>query len=257
LSQHILVEFCIRLAAGLACMMAFILGRGTGTQFYRTLMLVVLGLDVLGWLNAPDRSSFPAILLAICACLSFVGFVVWTLGRVATGSGVAILLALAMVASLVAWTVSGQSGRASSGTVGLILQLGGGASSALLLGSMLAAMLLGHTYLISPTMSIEPLRMLVCWIAGSIAIRSLVSALALVWGESGAGASGLPGQMSESLWWWLIAARAVIGLIGPGFIAWMVWQTAKIRSTQSATGILYAGVVLVFFGELLGQLLRV
>jgi hypothetical protein len=36
----------------------------------------------------------------------------------------------------------------------------------------------------------------------------------------------------------------------------MVWQTARIRATQSATGILYAGVILTFFGELISQLLN-
>jgi hypothetical protein len=53
----------------------------------------------------------------------------------------------------------------------------------------------------------------------------------------------------------MLGGRILIGLVGPAIIAWMVWQTARIRSTQSATGILYAGVVLAFLGELLGQLL--
>jgi hypothetical protein len=35
----------------------------------------------------------------------------------------------------------------------------------------------------------------------------------------------------------------------------MAWQTAKIRSTQSATGILYVVVILTFLGELVGQVL--
>jgi hypothetical protein len=35
----------------------------------------------------------------------------------------------------------------------------------------------------------------------------------------------------------------------------MTWETLKIPNTQSATGILYAGVILVFVGELVSQLL--
>jgi hypothetical protein len=35
----------------------------------------------------------------------------------------------------------------------------------------------------------------------------------------------------------------------------MAWETAKIRSTQSATGILYVVVIVCFLGELTGQLL--
>jgi hypothetical protein len=34
----------------------------------------------------------------------------------------------------------------------------------------------------------------------------------------------------------------------------MVWQTARIRSTQSATGILYVGVVFTLLGELCDQI---
>jgi hypothetical protein len=35
----------------------------------------------------------------------------------------------------------------------------------------------------------------------------------------------------------------------------MAWETARIRSTQSATGILYVVVILVFLGELTSLLL--
>jgi hypothetical protein len=38
-------------------------------------------------------------------------------------------------------------------------------------------------------------------------------------------------------------------------LTWLTWQTLKIPNTQSATGILYAAVVLAFIGELTSQLL--
>jgi hypothetical protein len=50
--------------------------------------------------------------------------------------------------------------------------------------------------------------------------------------------------------WTLLAMRWLAGLIGPLVIAWMAWQTLKIPNTQSATGILYVGVIFVFLGEL-------
>ncbi len=53
---------------------------------------------------------------------------------------------------------------------------------------------------------------------------------------------------------WL-GVRWVIGLVGPLVLGWMAWETARIRSTQSATGILYVVVILVFLGELTSQLL--
>ena len=50
--------------------------------------------------------------------------------------------------------------------------------------------------------------------------------------------------------------RWLVGLAAPAVLCWMAWQTARIRSTQSATGILYVVVIFCFLGELLGQLLR-
>jgi hypothetical protein len=53
---------------------------------------------------------------------------------------------------------------------------------------------------------------------------------------------------------WL-PVRWALGFAGPLGLGWMAWQTAKIRSTQSATGILYVVVILGFLGELTSQLL--
>ena len=38
-------------------------------------------------------------------------------------------------------------------------------------------------------------------------------------------------------------------------MAGLTWQTLKIPNTQSATGILYVGVIVTFVGELTSQLL--
>ena len=46
------------------------------------------------------------------------------------------------------------------------------------------------------------------------------------------------------------------GFVAPLALDWMAWQTARIRSTQSATGILYVVVIFCFLGELTSQLLR-
>jgi hypothetical protein len=46
-----------------------------------------------------------------------------------------------------------------------------------------------------------------------------------------------------------------LGLIAPLVLGWMAWEAARIRSTQSATGILYVVVIVSFLGELTSQLL--
>ena len=46
-----------------------------------------------------------------------------------------------------------------------------------------------------------------------------------------------------------------LGFVAPLVLGWMAWQTARIRSTQSATGILYVVVIFCFLGELTSLLL--
>ena len=47
----------------------------------------------------------------------------------------------------------------------------------------------------------------------------------------------------------------LFGLLGPVVLAYLTWETAKIRSTQSATGILYVDFFTVIVGELLAKYL--
>jgi hypothetical protein len=53
---------------------------------------------------------------------------------------------------------------------------------------------------------------------------------------------------------WL-ALRWLAGIVGP-FVVWhMVRRILAFRNTQSATGVLFVGVVLTFIGELMGDVL--
>ncbi len=49
--------------------------------------------------------------------------------------------------------------------------------------------------------------------------------------------------------------RMLFGLAGPAVLSWLTWETAKIRSTQSATGILYVDFFTVVVGEVLAKYL--
>src|SRR5260370_963533 len=58
---------------------------------------------------------------------------------------------------------------------------------------------------------------------------------------------------NETVLW--LPLRWGVGLLAPLVLGWMAWESAKIRSTQSATGILYVVVICCFLGELTSQLL--
>jgi hypothetical protein len=112
-------------------------------------------------------------------------------------------------------------------------------------------MLLGHWYLNTPTMKLEPLRRLIVCLAIAILARMVVSGLG-AWLEANHLAQS--NEYPQS-WAMFLALRWLAGLVGTLVLAGLTWQTLKIPNTQSATGILYAAVVLTFIGELMSQLM--
>jgi hypothetical protein len=123
-------------------------------------------------------------------------------------------------------------------------------TAAALLGTATTAMLLGHSYLIAPGMSIAPLLRALAALGTAIVLRGAVAGVAL-W--SWTAEHSLTNLNDEAVLW--LPVRWGLGLIGPLVLGVMAWQTARIRSTQSATGILYVVVIFCFLGELTSQLL--
>ncbi|MCH7825180.1 MAG: hypothetical protein IH849_10295, partial [Acidobacteria bacterium] len=117
-------------------------------------------------------------------------------------------------------------------------------------GSVLFAMLLAHWYLIEPRMPLEPLkRVLIVFITTQLFILvSLAAVIAYHWTEWTTMDGGLlrAFTLGNALF---VFMRAFLGVLAPIGLAWMTWKTVEIRSIQSATGILYAAVVFVLFGE--------
>jgi FtsH-binding integral membrane protein len=112
----------------------------------------------------------------------------------------------------------------------------------------MAAMLLGHWYLNSPTMELGPLRRLILAMAAALGLQVVVSSLGL-WGE-------LSSVSAVSTQWVLfVVLRWLFGLVGVAGLTWMAWQTLKIPNTQSTTGILYVAVIGTFVGETMALLL--
>ena len=131
-------------------------------------------------------------------------------------------------------------------------------TSALLVGSAASAMILGHYYLVVLDLPITALRRLTVLLIVALGLRAVVVAIALM-GPIHAGyedarlvASGL--WSADGIFVWM---RLLFGIAGPLSLVWFIWKTVEIRSTQSATGILYVQLFLVLAGELLAKHLRV
>jgi hypothetical protein len=131
-------------------------------------------------------------------------------------------------------------------------------TSVALLGAAAGAMILGHWYLVVLDLPISALRRLTVMLAAGLALRSLVVGLVLL-GPAHAGLEGLE-RVARGLWspdGVFIWMRLLFGIAGPLSLLWFIWKTVEIRSTQSATGILYVQLFLVMSGELLAKYLRV
>ncbi|MFO0863600.1 MAG: hypothetical protein U0744_02885 [Gemmataceae bacterium] len=112
----------------------------------------------------------------------------------------------------------------------------------------MSSMLMGHSYLIAPAMSMSPLLRLLAMFAVALAARIGLACYGLHgwWGSQ-------TSPENETMLW--LGARWLLGLAAPIILGWMSWETARIRSTQSATGILYVVSIVCFLGELLSMLL--
>ena len=123
-------------------------------------------------------------------------------------------------------------------------------TSGAVIGFTFASMLLGHWYLNTPTMKLDPLKRLLVGLGVAIVARMLFCAVGVAYQFVQPAAPDLFVIGAICLRW-------LAGLVGLLIMTIMSWQTLKIPNTQSATGILYVGVIFVFIGELASRLLSV
>jgi len=116
-------------------------------------------------------------------------------------------------------------------------------AGAMALGSALTGLSLGHWYLVSPTLSVGPLIRVTFLCVGAIVAQLVL----LPWLLLSAGTS-LSTLFSEDVLF--LGVRIVFGLLVPLVALIMTWRTARIRSLDSATGLLYIVAALVLAGEI-------
>jgi hypothetical protein len=169
----------------------------------------------------------------------------WGLG--AAGATLARVAALPAAAALVGAVLPYRRPGPATAAQGWALGIDA-LTSAALLGSITGAMILGHWYLVNERMPIAPLRRVSAAI-GAAALAKAAVGIGVLWFY------GWPGSRSGLALSLLLppglfyVVRVGFGIAGPLAIAPMVWHTAKLHATQSATGILYVAVVLALVGE--------
>ncbi|MEI7684054.1 MAG: hypothetical protein WCL32_03440 [Planctomycetota bacterium] len=234
--------FCLRLALGMVAPMMILPAQVVPPRFFRVQFLTALALLVIGVVLSGSTGALVLALFAASIVVCLVGSIVWHTDEAPFGR----LLFFAGT-GLIAGTLGMlRLGQDDSPTWLFVDDL----ASALMLGSAISAMLMGHSYLIAPAMSLSPLNRMLGLLAAALGVRAGLACLGLSWWTRLSPSATLD---RETVLW--LAARWVLGLLFPLGLAWMAWESARIRSTQSATGILYVVTVLVFLGELLSMLL--
>jgi len=148
--------------------------------------------------------------------------------------------ALALLFAAVGW---GGGGFAS---IPLLIEL---VLLAAVLGGVWAAMVLGHWYLVTPRLPEAPLVRLSRWLAIALAAQL---ALFVAWIAVGAGPGGTPAFAALAGPWALFVwLRLLVGLVFPLIVSWAAVQTARTRSMESATGLLYINVGTIAAGTIL------
>jgi hypothetical protein len=120
---------------------------------------------------------------------------------------------------------------------------------AMALGSALVGLSLGHWYLVSPGLATAPLIRLIFLGFGALVGQTVLLPLLLFL----PGAAGVQALFSD--YPLFLVVRMFFGLGLPLAIALMAWRTARIRSLDSATGLLYVLTALVLAGEIAARTL--
>ena len=116
-------------------------------------------------------------------------------------------------------------------------------------GGVFAAMILGHWYLVTPKLPEAPL---ILMSRGLLAVVGLQVILFAVWVSTGAGpGSGGPFSVLVGPWALFVWLRLIVGLLFPLVVSWAAVQTARTRSMESATGLLYINVGTIAAGTIL------
>ena len=191
----------------------------------------------------PARAASLALLLFGLAHIIFLQrddepFLANATGATTAGLGAILLILLASLVRLPAWSVAGP-----------LLTFFAGALS---LGAFTVAMIWGHWYLVNPRLEEGPLNELTLIAIAAIGLELAITALNAIVpvGAPFESDALLAVALPANPGFWL---RVGVGLVFPAVLAYMAYRSSQERSMMSATGLLYIAVGAILAGEALGR----
>ena len=264
----VLFLFLAHLGVGIVVTLLFV-SREAGVKFFRfnaglaSILLVIAFAFYFQSLRAAlgpttgalHVSAAPSV-LPLMACTALIVFAWATIGRLFTRFRTA-LMAAAAAAGVLAILLEALEFSRAAPTALAALTAASFLTSSLLLGGACTAMILGHWYLVIPSMEVSHLQSIVKLHVASTIARVVAVGLAIAFALATFRPDLDPGPSFrryifsiDGIFFW---QRVLFGLAGPAVLSYLTWQTAKIRSTQSATGILYVDFFTVVVGEVLAK----
>ena len=128
--------------------------------------------------------------------------------------------------------------------------------STLSLGAAMSGMLLGHWYLVTPELSLVPIKRLTGTLLVALLAQGILLALS-VSPDLGAVPDSLLPRVRHLLvaYPYFLLGRGLVGLVGTFGLAVLTLWLLREGSTQAATGFLYTAVLTVTVGELIARFL--
>jgi hypothetical protein len=123
--------------------------------------------------------------------------------------------------------------------------------AALVSGSALAGMLLGHWYLVAPNLSFRPLRRAIDIVFIAVALQAAVIVLVIL--TSGSTVRGELLWSGDAVPFWLLVVGS--GIVFTTGVALLTRHFARIRANQPATAMLYVLIISVVMGVVPAHLL--
>ena len=223
-------------------------------------LLLIGVMGVAGELTLPDPSHFtdhplnrdwltPSGRLTLLFMVLFLVYLVAVylrppllhvvIGFITAGAGICALVTTAFAFPTPGW--------GPGGTVASFLL------SAITIGTVTTAMLLGHWYLVVPNLSTRPLFSLLALLTVGIVLQAALAAAALLVLAGQAGVATrhevVSGGFSLSFWMHVGA-----GIVLPLLVTGLALQSTRTRSLMSATGLLYVAVLLILVGQVTGNI---
>jgi hypothetical protein len=252
-----LTTFLYSVAGGMLAVLSTVRVRLLAWRFVRVIAILVLALAVLpvawelrekGWSGATLASAITFALVTAAAA----GGMLFLSPAAARYTGA--LRALAALGGTSGILAASLSARAHLGAPQpVMLVFANQILASWLMGSITVAWLLGHAYLTATRMTIAPLRHFSRMLSRAAIARIAFAVICVLL------AAMLTPDHGESLFkgwargWIILFLRVGVGLIGAAAFAYMVADCVRLRATQSATGILYFGSLVVYVGELASQ----